>query len=161
MKARTYLIIAAFAVFASCAAPPEARPAAEVQTAKQADSELVVLWPCAHPLIQTAGAFVDGVERAALRRNRYAQFPVSSGDHEIKFKFIGALGVTMPSTKGVFHFESGKRHYVVFSYQYDMTGIVPIGGVPLIMGEPSKSVVEVSAETAGQLMASMQYGELK
>jgi len=67
----------------------------------------------------------------------------------------------MPSTKNVFHFEKGRKHYVAFSYQYDMTGIVPIGTVPMVMGSTSKSVVEMNPEAAEKLIQGSNFEKME
>jgi hypothetical protein len=67
----------------------------------------------------------------------------------------------MPTTHDIFDFAAGKTHYLVFTYQADISGIMPVGGTQVLMMHTTKSLIEVSQDTATRLCQSLKFRQGK
>lgn len=159
---RTFLCLVLCAIsLGGCASGPS--PAAKPQPSHNAkgESRVTVMWQCPRRIIQTAGVYVDGERRALLKPNQFAELTLPSGLRELKVKFVGPLGMGMPSTIETFDFKPGEMHFIVFSYQFDITAVVPIGPVASIQGNTTKSLIEVPARDAAFRLSPMIPGKVE
>lgn len=103
--------------------------------------------------IHTVGVFADGVEIGRLRKNRLVRMRLSPGVHELRAKFVGVLGIGMPTSKLKLQCRPGFRHFVLFTYDYQMTGVVPMAGSVMIMGSADKRFEEIDERLAKEIIA--------
>jgi len=133
-------------------APSVASPAQTSAPAVINPAEVVVMW-AEGPTFQTLGVYADGKEVGRLKRNRLLRVPLASGEHDLKVRLVGLSGVGTLSSKMKLQCQPGRRHYVLYTTDFHMTGVVPAGSTFVIAGTTDRRFQEIDEKRAREIMA--------